>query len=110
MAIRIDTITHPLPESMQISWTNDTTAPCLSLLNHKTGIITPPRAQSCNKYMITENSACAHTCWVTSVTSNPVHGATRLLCPWDSPGKNDNNWNELPCPSPGDLPDPGTEK
>ena len=25
--------------------------------------------------------------------------------PWDSPGKN--NWSELPCPAPGDLPDPG---
>ena len=29
---------------------------------------------------------------------------TRLLYPWDSPGK---KWNGLPCPSPGDLPDPG---
>ena len=26
----------------------------------------------------------------------------RLLCPWDSPGK-----NTLPCPPPGDLPNPG---
>ena len=25
--------------------------------------------------------------------------------PWDFPGKN--NWSELPCPAPGDLPDPG---
>ena len=32
---------------------------------------------------------------------------TRLLCPWNSPGKN--NWSELPYPSPGDLPDPGIE-
>ena len=31
--------------------------------------------------------------------------ATRLLCPWDSPGKN----TGLPCPSPGHLPDPGIE-
>ena len=29
----------------------------------------------------------------------------RLLCPWDSPGKN----TGLPFPSPGDLPDPGIE-
>ena len=29
----------------------------------------------------------------------------RLLCPWDSPGKNIG----LPFPSPGDLPDPGIE-
>ena len=28
----------------------------------------------------------------------------RLLCPWDSPGK---NWSGLPFPSLGDLPDPG---
>ena len=27
--------------------------------------------------------------------------------PWDSPGKND--WSWLPCPPPGDLPDPGIE-
>ena len=30
----------------------------------------------------------------------------RLLCPWDSPGK---NWSGLPFLSPGDLPDPGIE-
>ena len=29
---------------------------------------------------------------------------SRLLCPWDSPGK---HWNGLPCPPPGDLPNPG---
>ena len=28
----------------------------------------------------------------------------RLLCPWDSPGK---NWSGLPFPPPGALPDPG---
>ena len=27
--------------------------------------------------------------------------------PWDSPGKN--YWSGLPCPPPGDLPDPGIE-
>ena len=27
----------------------------------------------------------------------------RLLCPWDSPGK---NWSGLPFPSPGSLPNP----
>ena len=30
---------------------------------------------------------------------------TRLLCPWDSPGKNAG----VPFPSPGDLPDPEVE-
>ena len=31
-----------------------------------------------------------------------------LLCPWDSPGKKKKkNWNGLPCPPPGDLPNPG---
>ena len=35
------------------------------------------------------------------------HGlqSTRLLSPWDSPGKNTGGG----CPSPGDLPDPGIE-
>ena len=28
---------------------------------------------------------------------------TRLFCPWDSPGK---STDELPCPPPGDLPNP----
>ena len=32
---------------------------------------------------------------------------TRPLSPWDSPGKN--IWSGLPFPSPGDLPNPGTE-
>ena len=30
----------------------------------------------------------------------------RLVYSWDSPGK---NWSGLPCPPPGDLPDPGIE-
>ena len=30
---------------------------------------------------------------------------SRLLCPWDSPGKI--YWSGLPCPPPGDLPNPG---
>ena len=29
----------------------------------------------------------------------------RILCPWDSPGKE--YWSGLPCPPPGDLPYPG---
>ena len=32
---------------------------------------------------------------------------TRLLCPWNSPGKK--YWSGLPFPSPGDLPDSGME-
>ena len=32
--------------------------------------------------------------------------AVRLLCPWNSPGK---NTGVVPFPSPGDLPDPGIE-
>ena len=31
----------------------------------------------------------------------------RFLCPWDSLGKNTKSG--LPCPSPGNLPDPGIE-
>ena len=48
-------------------------------------------------------------CQVTSVVSNSLqpHGLqpARLLCPWDSPSKN----TGLPCPPPGDLPNPGIE-
>jgi len=32
---------------------------------------------------------------------------TRLCCPWDFPGQG--YWGGLPFPSPGDLPNPGTE-
>ena len=32
---------------------------------------------------------------------------TRLICPWNSPGRN--TGVGLPCPSPGDLPNPGIE-
>ena len=47
-----------------------------------------------------------------------LHGLkpARLLCPWDSPGKNTGvekkkkeYWSGLPFPPPGDLPDPGIE-
>ena len=57
--------------------------------------------------------------------ATPWTVATRLLCPWDSPGKNtgvgchvllqgifwtwQEYWSGLPCPSPGDLLDPGIE-
>ena len=34
--------------------------------------------------------------------------ADRLLCPWNSPGKN-TGMGGLPLPSPGDPPNPGTE-
>ena len=38
-----------------------------------------------------------------------THGLepTRLLCPWYFPSQE--NWNGLPCPSPGDLPNLGIE-
>ena len=41
--------------------------------------------------------------------SLPPHGlpATRLLCPWNSPGKN--TGVGLPFPSPGALPNPGVK-
>ena len=47
---------------------------------------------------------------VCSVMSNSLqpHGLqpVRLLCPWDSSGK---NTGKVPFPSPEDLPDPGIE-
>ena len=36
----------------------------------------------------------------------PGTAAPRPLCPRDSPGENTGG---LPCPPPGDLPDPGTD-
>ena len=57
-----------------------------------------------------QGRGCMHVCQGISVMSNSLlpHGlsSTRLLCPWDSPGKNTGG---LPCPSPGDLPNPGIE-
>ena len=51
-------------------------------------------------------------CVSCSVVFNSLqpHGLylTRLLCPWNSPGKNA-GWSGLPFPSPGDLSDPGVE-
>ena len=50
-------------------------------------------------------------CWVASVISDSLQlcglQPTGLLCPWDSPGKNTKSG--FPCPSPGDLPDPGVK-
>ena len=51
-------------------------------------------------------------CVSRSVMSNSLqlHGLqhTRLLCPWDSPGKQE-YWSGLPCPPPGGIPDLGIE-
>ena len=48
---------------------------------------------------------------VASVASDSVQlyglWPARLLCPWDSPKQE--YWSELPCPPPGDLPNPGIE-
>ena len=55
--------------------------------------------------------ACTHRCSCQLAPSCPTlrpHGLqpARLLCPWDSPGKNTGgSW--LPCPPPGDLPNLG---
>ena len=46
-------------------------------------------------------------CYVTSVVSDSLRGFARLLCPWDSPGKNTGVGCQ--CPPPGDLPNPGSE-
>ena len=53
------------------------------------------------------NVNCSVTVAQSCLTLHP-HGpqSTRLLCPWDSPGK---NWSGLPFPSPADLPNPGTK-
>ena len=51
-----------------------------------------------------------HVCSVASVKSNSLWPRglqpARLFHPWDSPDK---KWSGLPCPPPGDLPDPGIE-
>ena len=52
---------------------------------------------------------CVHACQAASVLfdsfATPWTVAARLLCPWDSPGKN--TGVGLPCPPPGDLPTQG---
>ena len=51
---------------------------------------------------------CVRACQVASVMTSSVQlcgmQPARLLCPWDSPSKK--YWSWLPCPPPGDLPDP----
>ena len=51
-------------------------------------------------------------CLAASVVSNSVrpHGPqpARLLCPWGF--SRQEYWSELPCPPPGDLPDPGIKR
>ena len=55
--------------------------------------------------------AILHACSVTSVMSNSLrpHGLqpARLLCPWGF--SRQEYWSGLPCPPPGDLPNPGIE-
>ena len=50
-------------------------------------------------------------CQVLSVVSDSLQRygllPARLLCPWDSPGKNTEVGILQPCCPPGDLPDPG---
>ena len=52
-----------------------------------------------------------HECISHSVVSDNATpwtvAASRLLCPWNYPGKE--YWSGLPCPSPGDLSNPGLE-
>ena len=53
---------------------------------------------------------CIHTCTVKSISLQPHRlQPTRLLCPWDSPGKNTGESCWLPRPPPRDLPNPGIE-
>ena len=47
---------------------------------------------------------CVCVCVSVCVVSDSL--PTKLLCPWDPPGKN----TGLPFPSSGDLPDPGTKR
>ena len=55
-------------------------------------------------------SVCVHAKSLRSCPTlfDPMDGHTRLLCPWDSPGKK-TGVSELPCPPPGDLSNPGIE-
>ena len=54
--------------------------------------------------------SCCCCYWLSHVQlfMTPWTVAHRLLCPWNSPGKN-TEWSGLPFPSPGDLPKPGIE-
>ena len=58
---------------------------------------------------------CVHACMLSHFSHTQLFATlwthqeelTKLLCPWDSPGKKFRSG--LPCPSPGDLPDSGIE-
>ena len=61
-------------------------------------------------FRIQSYETCVHVCLVASAVSDSLwpYGwqPNRLLCPWDSPGKN-TDWSGLPCLPRGDLPDLG---
>ena len=48
---------------------------------------------------------CVHVCSVTPNSATSGKQPTMLLCPWNFPGKE--YWSGLPCPTQGNLPDPG---
>ena len=50
---------------------------------------------------------CAYLLNHVQLFGTPWTVATRLLCPWGFTRQE--NWNGLPCPPPGDLPNPGIE-
>ena len=67
----------------------------------------------CELYTYTCMCVCIHIKLVLVAESCPTlcdavdRSPTRLLCPWESPRQE--HWSGLPFPSPGDLPDPGSE-
>ena len=50
---------------------------------------------------------CAKSLQSCPILCDPIDCSHRLLCPWDSNRRE--SWSGLPCPPPGDLPDPGIE-
>ena len=93
--------------------TPDTARPSAHRDTHRPPITHPPRPPPLTmlpcrgKHRI----QCVCACSVASVPSDSLQRyglqPTRLLCPWDSPGKK--TGVGLPCPPPGDLPRPGIE-
>ena len=80
-----------------------------SLTTHPTALLCTPRSALSHHPLFL--SWCVCVCWVTSVMSNSLRPyglqPAKLLCPWDSPGKN----TRVGCHAllQGDIPDPGIE-
>ena len=75
--------------------------PCISIQVWKVIMAVMNTLSNTNKSVSVSHSIMPSSLWPYGLQP------TRLLCPWNSPGKN--TGVGLPCPLPGDLPNSGTE-